>query len=387
MDRTSIPVDVETAVLLKSARRCALCFHLDGDLNEKNGQIAHLDKNPSNSTEDNLAFVCLNHHTLFDSRTSQHKNYTAHEVKAARANLYEAIAQKKHLGDAASAIRADWEVRYPGAVVDVSFLRHRDQHVTRLAIAEDVTLVNRSSHQLSLKVIFLIQFGDTQLAADPVSLSTDEWAQLLAAFGLRQKPQVSFPLNLPGHHSVEGHIAFPVRRDGAGRGIAGDVPEKRQYSLEFEELLTSEKRTVSASAAYALDKNNHHRCSLTDFALPGPLEEPLTGWQHLNRQKTLQAGGQELYHDLILGNFISHSVRAPCTMRDVVEQIARHSQKQIPIESLADCLSQPVFPRGQVLFGCSGSCVDEVVGNYDNLEWWISSKGLNISIGGLLSVG
>jgi hypothetical protein len=380
MDRKQVPVDVETAVLLKGARRCTLCFHLNGDLNEKNGQIAHLDKNPSNCAEENLAFLCLDHHTLFDSRTSQHKNYTLHEVKTARASLYEAIAQKRHLGGAGPSIGSGWEVRYPGGLVDVSALRDGGQHPTRLAIAEDVTLVNRSSRQVSLRVIFLIQYGETQLAADPTNLPAAEWAQLLDAFGIRQKSQLSFPLNLPGHHSVEGHIAFPVRWDGAGRGIAGDVPERRRYSFEFEELLTTEKRTVSASAVYALDKSNHQRSSRTDFALPGPREEAFVSWQHFNYQKTVEAGGRKLYDDLILGNFTSHSVSAPCTMREIVEQIAQHSQKRVPIESLTDCLSGPQLSRALALFGSTGSCLDGVVGNYDNLEWWVSSKGLNISI-------
>jgi hypothetical protein len=89
--------DVETAVLAKSARRCALCFYLNGDLAEKLGQIAHLDSNRSNAAEDNLAFMCLPHHSLFDSTTSQHKNYTIPEVKAARAKLYELVAGGQHL--------------------------------------------------------------------------------------------------------------------------------------------------------------------------------------------------------------------------------------------------------------------------------------------------
>jgi hypothetical protein len=41
--RKKIPTDNETAVLVKSARRCPLCFCLEGDLEEKLGQIAHLD--------------------------------------------------------------------------------------------------------------------------------------------------------------------------------------------------------------------------------------------------------------------------------------------------------------------------------------------------------
>jgi hypothetical protein len=96
MARRRTPPAIETAVLVASGRRCALCFHLSGDLSEKNGQIAHLDQDPSNSAEDNLAFLCLDHHSEFDSKTKQHKNYTIHEVKAARQTLYAAIASGRH---------------------------------------------------------------------------------------------------------------------------------------------------------------------------------------------------------------------------------------------------------------------------------------------------
>lgn len=93
---------VETAVLAKSARRCALCYHLNGDLAEKIGQIVHLDGDRTNGAEDNLAWMCLPHHSLFDSKTSQHKNFTIPEVKAARAKLYELVAEGKHLNPAAA---------------------------------------------------------------------------------------------------------------------------------------------------------------------------------------------------------------------------------------------------------------------------------------------
>lgn len=98
--RKSTPAEIETIILARSARRCALCFHLDGDLTEKLGQIAHLDGDRSNSAEDNLAFMCLAHHSLFDSTTSQHKNYTVAEVKAARSKLYDYLANGKHLKSA-----------------------------------------------------------------------------------------------------------------------------------------------------------------------------------------------------------------------------------------------------------------------------------------------
>ncbi|MDE0164334.1 MAG: hypothetical protein OXL36_04465 [Bryobacterales bacterium] len=87
---------VQSAVLTKSARRCALCFHLSGTLKVKMGQIAHVDKNRLNDAEDNLVFLCMDHHTLYDSTTSQHKNFTRQEVKAARTSLYTAIANRQH---------------------------------------------------------------------------------------------------------------------------------------------------------------------------------------------------------------------------------------------------------------------------------------------------
>jgi len=65
--------DVETKVLLKSKRRCCLCFGLNNDDAEKQGQIAHIDGNRSNSKEDNLAFLCMRHHALKGTKTRQHK--------------------------------------------------------------------------------------------------------------------------------------------------------------------------------------------------------------------------------------------------------------------------------------------------------------------------
>ena len=91
--RKPVPAKNETAILMKSARRCPLCFHLNRDLTEKVGQIAHLDGDRTNGAEDNLAWMCMPHHSVYDSTTSQHKNYTLAEVKALRAKLYDAIAR------------------------------------------------------------------------------------------------------------------------------------------------------------------------------------------------------------------------------------------------------------------------------------------------------
>jgi hypothetical protein len=52
-----------------------------------------LDRDPSNNAQDNLAFLCLEHHTTYDSIASQHKNFTEAEVKHWREELYLRLAK------------------------------------------------------------------------------------------------------------------------------------------------------------------------------------------------------------------------------------------------------------------------------------------------------
>ncbi|MEQ6118208.1 hypothetical protein [Reichenbachiella sp. MALMAid0571] len=87
MSRKAVPKDIETYVLIDSKRTCPLCAGIDGDYKVKLGQIAHLDKDSGNSKSDNLAFLCHMHHSMYDSTTSQSKNYTIGEVKYYRNTL------------------------------------------------------------------------------------------------------------------------------------------------------------------------------------------------------------------------------------------------------------------------------------------------------------
>lgn len=82
-------------VLKKSRRRCCLCFGLNYDSMKKRGQIAHLDHDPANSNPENLAFLCLDHHDEYDSKTSQSKSIQINEVKAYRDDLYQYIESGK----------------------------------------------------------------------------------------------------------------------------------------------------------------------------------------------------------------------------------------------------------------------------------------------------
>src|SRR6185312_4011722 len=91
--RKAFPKSVQTRVFLDSKRKCAFCFVLDNDATEKDGQIAHVDRDRTNVATENAAWLCANHHARYDSVSRQTKGYTPHELMAYRSQLYEYVAQ------------------------------------------------------------------------------------------------------------------------------------------------------------------------------------------------------------------------------------------------------------------------------------------------------
>lgn len=82
--RKSVPESIQARVLSECTRRCCICYWLQQIDRVRKGQIVHLNGNASDSSYENLAFLCLEHHDEFDSRTSQSKGYTTAEVKKYR---------------------------------------------------------------------------------------------------------------------------------------------------------------------------------------------------------------------------------------------------------------------------------------------------------------
>jgi hypothetical protein len=117
MARVPIDPSVQANVLTKSRRRCCICFGLNRDYGLKQGQIAHIDRDSSNAKEENLAFMCLEHHDWYDSTTSQSKGPQPAEAKHYRNELYSAMAAAMAtriiLGTAPT---TEWEIagRYEG---------------------------------------------------------------------------------------------------------------------------------------------------------------------------------------------------------------------------------------------------------------------------------
>jgi hypothetical protein len=81
MPRKLFPPMVQATVVVQCRRRCALCFCLENDTDEKTGQLAHIDRNPENNAKENAAFLCLEHHSRYDSTSSQTKGYLPDELR------------------------------------------------------------------------------------------------------------------------------------------------------------------------------------------------------------------------------------------------------------------------------------------------------------------
>lgn len=130
--RKKVPQNIQDEVITLSGRRCCLCFGIDSDFSRKKGQIAHLDHNSENNTIDNLAWLCLDHHDEYDSRTSQSKGLTIGEVKRYRDGLYEAVDRNRQSAFPISKSPPQWKAyALAGGLILVAFIVFAVPYLTR----------------------------------------------------------------------------------------------------------------------------------------------------------------------------------------------------------------------------------------------------------------
>src|SRR5882757_3343357 len=89
--RANFMAEVQARVLLACKRRCAFCLGLDGDASSKDGQLAHIDRNKSNNSESNAAWLCFKHHNDYDGRPSQGKRLTKGDFLRYRRALFNRV--------------------------------------------------------------------------------------------------------------------------------------------------------------------------------------------------------------------------------------------------------------------------------------------------------
>lgn len=160
--RKKISPKIQAEVLLRSRRRCCLCFGLERDFNLKKGQIAHVDKNNSNSNIDNLVFLCFNHHDEYDSQTSQSKGLSINELKNYNVELQKYISE--------------WETQKRTDKIGISI--NKDQNYNEFTVYEminpnsvcgyDFLAVNKTN-------TILISFGDSHINFQRIYWEAKQW--------------------------------------------------------------------------------------------------------------------------------------------------------------------------------------------------------------------
>src|SRR5438309_179843 len=92
--RKPMSSNIESEVLIASARRCCLCVFLNDRDEVRKGQIAHLNHNRNDHRFENLVWLCFEHHDDYDGRTSQSKGSTLAEVRAYRDRLQSKLIKR-----------------------------------------------------------------------------------------------------------------------------------------------------------------------------------------------------------------------------------------------------------------------------------------------------
>jgi hypothetical protein len=100
-------------------------------------------------------------------------------------------------------------------------------------------------------------------------------------------------------------------------------------------------------------------------------------WFYFSAEETHRASGKKLYREMIIDNFVNHTVPAQSSDVSIVKEVARQASRPIPIASLSSKLSEIRLARGVTFHGSPGDCFDRVA-ERNELRWWFSPAGLHI---------
>ena len=148
MIRTSIPESIKQSILLRSKRRCPLCF-IAGKTEPQEGSIAHIDRDLKDEP-DNLVYLCSEHHQQFDQGSA----ISISDLKKARASLYSAMKLEEFTTDSRP---GGWQA-YEKLIVDLvrSAMFERLGDFFTLLTNSLVSGSSGVSHQVDLEIRFNI---------------------------------------------------------------------------------------------------------------------------------------------------------------------------------------------------------------------------------------
>jgi len=177
---------------------------LNRDIKEKRGQIAHVDRNAENNDISNLAYLCLEHHDIYDSKPSQSKRFTGEEVHRFREELYLALGLVPTLQATSASFRtvapnvgAKPEANYP------SYL-----NVSKLSAGEPRSFVAENS----LKTIAQTLARIPPLSRDSVFAETyrGRWIQLTGVVSTIREGDECYSVDVVTDEGSNIALTFPT---------------------------------------------------------------------------------------------------------------------------------------------------------------------------------
>lgn len=165
--RKKIPLATQTKVLTRSKRRCCLCVGLHGDFGIKQLQIAHIDGNRNNNSEENLVTLCLLHHDEYDRTPSQSKGLTSGELKKYRADLDKIVLQideRLKIPDTKTSSSEEITFLTPSARLIGKILTAYDREITTLDAGSSPNGVALSR----LSAVALLEEGDLDATVEAI---------------------------------------------------------------------------------------------------------------------------------------------------------------------------------------------------------------------------
>jgi len=99
-------------------------------------------------------------------------------------------------------------------------------------------------------------------------------------------------------------------------------------------------------------------------------------WIHFDVYQTAAARGDAR---ILLQNQVSLSVLANSSHWEHIYAIAKSASIPFAVKQVDDRLRAFSFPRGMTYFGNAGDQIQEIVGNYATLRWWMEAEGLVIA--------
>jgi hypothetical protein len=259
--RQPIPKTVETEVLTKSLRRCCVCYGLDGDISQKDGQIAHLDQDRSNHRPDNLAWLCFDHHNSYDSQSRQGKGFTEREVKSYREKLWEAIAQNKHLRQYP---RPKTELENRSVRLEVTASLSLESTDTRHGLLT-IKALNSGTKVARIRrvAVLLAPLGQTMggrtLTPDSSELNIGQKQAVVQIEGDDDMHEWQQVLNFKPHFEVHERAG-----ERYGKGYV-ELTSGEKLEFEFQLLPDSAWSLLTAPIAPVFGNKAGHRCSRCGF--------------------------------------------------------------------------------------------------------------------------